>query len=218
MHLSGSSLLIAGILVLTCAVSLAAYPLMPDRIASHWGLSGEANGYLPKAWGLSAVPLIAATLALLFIAIPRIDPLKENIRQFRKDYDHFVAVILLFLLYLQLLVILWNLGGRFNFSQLLCPAFAILFYATGILVGRARRNWFVGIRTPWTLSSEKVWQKTHALGGKLFRIAALVTLIGVLLPSLAPFFILGPVLAVSAYLVVYSYVEYQGEAAPRGGG
>src|SRR5512136_658622 len=211
MHPRWNPAIISGILILTFALSVAAYPYLPDRIVTHWGLYGEPNGSMPKAWGLFFVPLISAGLAILLLAIPRIDPLRENIRKFRSDYEHFIAVLLLFLLYLQILVILWNTGARFNFSQVLSPAFGVLFYTIGILTGRARRNWFIGIRTPWTLSSERVWDRTHALGGKLFRIAGILCLAGAAFPALAFFFILGPVLVISVWLVVYSYREYRKE-------
>ena len=204
-------MIIAGILVLDFAIGIIAYPFMPDLMASHWGPSGQANGYLPKIWALFLIPLLSAGLALLLLAVPRIDPLRANIAKFRPAYDHFVIVILLFLLYVSLLAIAWNLGLRFGFGQLLAPAFGVLFYACGILVGRAKQNWFIGIRTPWTLSSEKVWDRTHAVGGKLFKIAGVLALIGALSPALAFVFILGPILVISIYLVVYSYLEYRKE-------
>jgi uncharacterized membrane protein len=211
MHLTRSRVIILGILILTFAVAVIAYPFMPDLMASHWGFSGETNGYLPKIWGLFLVPLISAVLSLLFFAIPRIDPLKENIRMFRADFDRFVMVILLFLLYLQVLVIAWNFGIRFNITQLLSPAMGALFYACGILIGKAKRNWFIGIRTPWTLSSDRVWDKTHAIGGKLFRIAGILAFGGVVFPGIALLVLLGPVLIITGYLVVYSYLEFKKE-------
>jgi uncharacterized membrane protein len=211
MHLRKSMLVIAGILVLTFAVSLIAWPSLPERMASHWGFSGEADGYLPKLWGLFLVPLLSAALALLFLVIPRIDPLRANIAEFRGAYDRFIIVFLLFLLYVQSFIILWNEGIRASIGQALPPAFGALFYEIGVLVGQAKPNWFIGIRTPWTLSSQKVWERTHALGGRLFRIAGVITLLGVLLPALAFLFILAPVLLVSVCLVVYSYREYRRE-------
>jgi uncharacterized membrane protein len=211
MHLPESRIIIAGILVLTFAVALLAYPSMPDPMASHWGLSGEADGFLPKIWGLFLIPLLSAGLALVLLLIPRIDPLRENIRKFRDTYDHFIIVFLLFLLYLSILMMAWNLGIRFNMAQVLSPAFGILFYACGILVGRAKRNWFIGIRTPWTLSSEKVWDRTHAIGGRLFKIAGILALFGALLPGIVWILLLGPVFLISIYLVVYSYREYRKE-------
>jgi uncharacterized membrane protein len=213
MHLPTGRWIIAGILLLTFAVAIAAYPVMPDPMATHWGLSGEADGYLPRIWGLFLVPLISAALALLLLLIPRIDPLKENIERFRETYEQFIAILLLFLLYVSLLVIAWNTGVRFDIAQVLSPAFGVLFYASGILIGKAKRNWFIGIRTPWTLSSDRVWDKTHAIGGKLFRLAGVLALIGIILPGIAFFLILGPILIVTGYLVVYSYLEYRKDRA-----
>jgi len=150
-------------------------------------------------------------LFLLFILIPKIDPLKQNIEKFRKYFDGFIVLIISFLFYLYLLTIFWNLGIRFNMTQFLVPAFAVLFYYCGILVENAKRNWFIGIRTPWTLSSEKVWDKTHRLGGKLFKICGLIILFGIFLQGYAIFFVFVPVLLVAGYTVVYSYFEYQKE-------
>jgi uncharacterized membrane protein len=215
MHLPPARTIIAGVLVLTFALSIIAYPFMPGLMASHWGFSGEVNGYMPKTWGVLLLPLISAGLALLLLLIPRIDPLKENIGKFREAYESFIVILLFFLLYLQALVILWNLGTRFNISQLLSPAFGVLFYACGLLTERAKRNWFIGIRTPWTLSSERVWDRTHAVGGRLFKIAGILALLGAILPGIVWLLILGPVLLISIYLVVYSYLEYQKEEAPR---
>jgi len=217
MRLPGAWTIIAAVVVLTFAVSVAAYPFLPGLLATHWGLSGQANGFLPKAWGLLVIPVISGALALLFRIIPKIDPLKANIAKFRPVYDRFVAVILLFLLYVSLLTIAWNAGVRFNLAQLLSPAFGVLFYACGVLVGRAKRNWFIGIRTPWTLSSDRVWDRTHAVGGKLFRIAGGLAFLGAVFPGIVWIFLLGPAIVISVYLVVYSYQEYQKETADRAG-
>jgi uncharacterized membrane protein len=211
MHLTRSSVIILGILILAFAIAIISYPFMPDRMATHWGFSGNVNGYLPRIWGLFFMPLISAGLALLLLFIPRIDPLKENIERFRETYEHFIAVLLLFLLYISLLVIAWNFGIRFNITQLLSPAMGALFYACGVLIGKAKRNWFIGIRTPWTLSSDRVWDRTHAIGGKLFRIAGVLALGGVVFPGIAWLLILGPVLLITGYLVVYSYLEFRSE-------
>jgi len=213
MHLPTGRWIIAGILLLTFAVAIAAYPVMPDPMATHWGFSGEVNGYMPKIWGLFLVPVISAGLALLLLFIPRLDPLRENIERFRETYEQFIAILLLFLLYVSLLVIAWNTGVRFDIAQVLSPAFGVLFYASGILIGKAKRNWFIGIRTPWTLSSDRVWDKTHAIGGRLFRLAGVLALIGIILPGIAFFLILGPILIVTGYLVVYSYLEYRKDRA-----
>lgn len=185
------------------------YPQMPERMTSHWNASGEADGYMSKFWGLFLVPFISLGLSALLLIIPKIDPLKANIDKFKGYYYGFVIMLLIFLLYLYLLTIFWNLGLRFNMVQLLAPAFGVLFYFCGVLLTKAKRNWLIGIRTPWTLSNDRVWDKTHLIGGKLFKSAGAVAIIGAFFPQYAIFFILVPVILVAFFAVIYSYFEYQ---------
>lgn len=206
-----SESIVLGIIILFLAISFAVYPSLPDQIPSHWNAQGEVNGYMHKFWGLFMLPLISIGLLLLFIAIPKIDPLKRNIEKFREQYDRFVVIIILFFLYIHLLIVFWSLGFAFNMTQAIIPAIAGLFYYIGVLLTHAKRNWFVGIRTPWTLSSEKVWDKTHKRGGKLFKVAGVIALVGIMLPDFGICFILIPVLAVVVYTIAYSYFEYQKE-------
>lgn len=206
-----SETIILIIILLSFAIGAYLYPHMPDRIASHWNAQGEVDGYMPKFWGVFLMPLISIGLFLLFIFIPRIDPLKANIEKFRKHFDAFIVLFFLFLFYLYLLTIFWNLGERFNMVQFLSPAFGALFYYCGILVEKAKRNWFIGIRTPWTLSSEKVWEDTHRIGGKLFKISGILALLGIVFPNYAIFLILFPALLTAAYVAFYSYFKYQRE-------
>ena len=211
MKVKKSELIVLGIILLSFIVGIYFYPQMPEKMASHWNAQGHVDGYMSKFWGLFLMPMLSVGLFLLFIAIPKIDPLKHNIDRFREYYDKFVVLIIVFLFYLYLLTIFWNIGIRFNMNQLLVPAFSILFYYCGILIENARRNWFIGIRTPWTLSNEVVWRKTHKIGGKLFKIAGIVALLGVFFYRYALFFVLVPVILVTVYTIVYSYVEYQRE-------
>ena len=95
--------------------------------------------------------------------------------------------------------------------QMLAPAFALFIYYAGVLIEKSEPNFTIGIRTPWTLSSESVWTKTHVLGAKLFKIAGGLALLGIVLPQLAIFFILIPLLLAAFIPVVYSYFEYQKE-------
>jgi len=206
-----SELIAVGIVVILFAVGIYMYPQLPDTIASHWNAQGQVNGYMSKFWGLFFLPLISVGLVLLFVAIPRIDPLKANIEKFRTFYDRFFVLFMVFFFYFYLLTILWNMGVQYNFNQVLAPAFGGLFYYIGVMIEHAKRNWFVGIRTPWTLSSENVWDKTHAIGAKLFKIVGVVALLGVLFPNYTIFFVLVPVLVVAVYLIVYSYFAYQRE-------
>jgi len=204
-----SYLIVSVIILFSFAVGAYFYPQLPEKMASHWNAQGEVDDYMSKFWGTFLTPVILLTMFLLFILIPKIDPLKENIEKFRKYFDAFIVLISVFLFYLFLLVIIWNLGKTFNFTVFLVPAFGILFYYAGILVENAKRNWFVGIRTPWTLANETVWDKTHQLGGKLFKIAALISFLGIIFSKYAIFFVLIPIISVSLYTILYSYWQYQ---------
>ena len=186
-------------------------PVLPSQMASHWGISGEVNGYVSKNFGIYFLPVLMLILYFVFRLLPKIDPYKKNFQEFQGYFDTFICVIISFLVYIHLLTLFWNLGYRFNMIQLMSPAMAILFYFAGVLTQNAHRNWFVGIRTPWTLSSPTVWDKTHKLGGKLFKLTALFSLLGIVLPQLALYLIMVPVLITTAIVLVYSYLEYQKE-------
>jgi len=145
------------------------------------------------------------------MAIPKVDPLKYNIEQFRKYYDNFIVLFFIFLLFCYLWSILWNFGIETSPNIIIPTGIGLLFFYVGILCKNAKRNWFIGIRTPWTLSNENVWNKTHKIGGKLFKIVGLIIILGVFFQKYVLFFILAPSLLTAGYLVVYSYYEYQKE-------
>lgn len=204
------------IILVSFAIAFYYYPQMPNMMASHWGFEGEVNGYMSKFWGLFLMPIMSLALFILFLLIPQIDPLKENVAKFRKYFDGFILVFEVFLFYLYLITIFWNLGARFDMTAALMPAMAILFYYMGIMIGKAERNFFIGIRTPWTLSSDSVWKKTHQLGGKLFKAAAVFTALGFFFPTYAIWLMIVPIVGVSIYLTVYSYVEFKKEEKKKG--
>jgi len=200
------------IVMASLAIGIWLYPQLPESVAIHWNALGEAEGFAPRIWAVTLVPFISLSILGLFWLIPRIDPLRKNIEGFRPYYEGMIVVIMLFLLYIHAISLALNIL-EFNIMQALSPAFGMLLYYMGIVVGKARRNWFIGIRMPWTLSSEAVWNRTHKLGGRLFKTAGLIALLGAVFPGHAMWFILVPVLFFSGYLVVYSYLEYKKGAA-----
>ncbi len=181
------------------------YPQMPETMASHWNAAGEADGYTSRFWGMFLFPFIVTGISLLLLAVPSIDPLKANIRKFIGLYGWFIILFQLFFLYIYVLSILWNLDYRFDMTQLLMPATGLLFVFIGVMVMRAKRNYMVGIRTPWTLANDEVWDRTHRLGGRLFVAAGVLTVLSVFRPGAAIWVLMGSVLAVTVISVVYSY-------------
>lgn len=200
---------IIAIIILSFIIGMWFYASMPDRMASHWNAQGQVDGYMSKFWGLFLMPIMCLFVYLLFLFLPRIDPLKENIEKFRKQFDWLIGLIILFLFYVYLLSIVWNTGREFNMTMAIIPAIGILFFLIGALIEKAKRNWFVGIRTPWTLSSDEVWEKTHKLGGKMFKISGIIALIGIMFPQFAFIFLLVPVISAAVYTTIYSYFEYK---------
>ncbi|MBU0721886.1 SdpI family protein [Patescibacteria group bacterium] len=204
-----SKIIIAGIILFSFIVGIYLYPQMPEKIASHWNSQGQVDGYMSKFWGLFLMPLIFVGLTLLFIAIPRIDPLKANIEKFRKYYDGFIILFFVFILSIHFWIILWNLGIEISPNVILPIGLGLLFFSFGILCQNTKRNWFIGIRTPWTLSNDVVWDKTHKIGGRLFKIAGVIAFVGVFFQSYAVFFIFVPGILAAVYTIIYSFFEYQ---------
>lgn len=209
-----TTLLISLLLIAAAvAVGLAVYNQLPEQVASHWGVDDQVNGTMPRFWGVFLMPLISIGMLALFLLIPAIDPLKANIAQFRGFFNLFILLMVAFLVYLHGLTLAWNLGYTgFQMSSALLPALGLLFIFIGALMAKAKRNFFIGIRTPWTLSSDTVWDKTHALGSKLFILCGIIAFIGAFFGGLAAFFFLFiPLMGVTLFLLVYSYVLYRQE-------
>jgi uncharacterized membrane protein len=206
-------IVLGAILILIAAlVGVLFYPQLPERMASHWNINNQVDGYISRFWGAFLMPLISLGLLVLFMLIPQIDPLKANIAQFRGYFNIFILLLIVFMAYLHGLTLAWNLGYTgFNMGSALLPALGLFIFFIGFLLEKAKRNWFIGIRTPWTLSSDKVWDETHRLGATLFKVSGLLAILGAFLPEIAFWLMFVPLIGSSLFLVIYSYVLYARE-------
>jgi uncharacterized membrane protein len=202
---------IIALIIISFLIAISIYNILPEKVASHWNEKGEVDGYMSRFWGIFLTPLIMIACFLLLIFLPKLDPLKRNIKKFEKYYDLTIFIIIAFLLYVHILTILANVGVAFNMNYPVILGVAVLFYFLGIILPKCKRNWFIGIRTPWTLSSDKVWAKTHRLGGKLFRIFAIILALTLLVPDYSIVILLITIFIVIIYLVVYSYLQHKKE-------
>lgn len=198
-----------GISLAVLALGLILSPQFADQMAIHWNEQGEADGYGSRFMGLWFMPLVTIALTFLTLGIPQIDPLKKNIEKFQKEYNTFILLFVVFFAYMHVLTLLFNLGMRFDLLALMVPAFGGFFYYIGVMMEKAKRNYFIGIRTPWTLADDDVWNQTHRVGAKGFKISGVVAILGVVFQNLAIWFMIGPVMLVSIYTVVYSYFAYR---------
>lgn len=186
---------------------------LPDPMASHWNASDQVDGYMSKFWGVFMMPLFLLGLFLIFLVIPIIDPLKANIAKFRDTFNLFITFITGFMVYVHALTLLWNLGYTdLGIGKAMLPAIGLLFIVIGSMLRKAKRNWFIGIRTPWTLSSDSVWEEVHRVGGILFMISGALAVIGGFFGGMFAFWsIMIPTFGTAIFLVVYSFVLYQRE-------
>ena len=186
---------------------------LPEQMASHWNVNDQVDGYMSKFWGMFLMPVITLGMFLLFILIPNIDPLKANIAKFRDTFNLFITFITGFMVYVHALTLLWNLGyTNLGIGKAMLPVMGLLFIVIGSLLRKAKRNWFIGIRTPWTLSSDRVWDETHRLGSILFMISGVLAVIGGFFGGMIAFWMLFvPLMGSTIFMVIYSYVLYQKE-------
>lgn len=186
---------------------------LPEQMASHWNANDQVDGYMPKFWGVFLMPLVTLGMFALFIVFPNVDPLKANIVTFRGAFNLFILLIVAFMLYIHGLTLAWSLGYQsFKMSAAMLPFLGILFIFIGYLLRQAKRNFFIGIRTPWTLSSDTVWDKTHQLGSILFMVSGALAIAGSFLGGMAAFWLLlVPLMGSTLFLVIYSYVLYRNE-------
>lgn len=201
---------LAAVLVLApLAAALLAWPALPSEMAVHWNAAGEADGVSGKAFGALFLPLLAAALAGLLFLLPRIDPLAKGYKAFRKEYDGMILVLVGFLAVIQGAILAWNLGFRFGFVQVIGPGVGLLFFYLGAVMPQFKRNWFAGIRTPWTLSSDRVWEETHRHGGLVFRAAGVLACFGAVFPDQAFALVFVPIMAAALWTPIYSYLVYR---------
>jgi uncharacterized membrane protein len=181
----------------------------PDRIATHFDSSGQPNGYMGKFWGLLSVPLISIAVTGLFYVLPYIDPRRKNYALFADKIKIIRLVVATILTAVFFQIAYYSLGYHFNASTLGEIILAFVFIVIGNFLGTIRSNWFIGVRTPWTLSNEEVWKRTHRMTGKLWVITGFIYLLSLLFFSL-PFFTFFIVIAIDAIIpVLYSYIIYR---------
>jgi len=192
-------------LVLSFAASVYFYMHFPAQVPIHWNYDGQANGWGSAGFAAFFLPLFNLILYLLLTFIPMIDPKKENIAEFGEVYSLFKTVFVFVMTALYFMVSYSGMGYQVPVAVYVPLLVGLLFIFIGYLLKRAKQNWTIGIRTPWTLSSEAVWNKTHQMAGKYFIIAGIIIGLEGLLPVWLRItaFVLAIILVIVP--VVYSY-------------
>lgn len=204
-----STLTVSALFVLIAVVAAVwLYPQLPSQVPTHWDLHGNVNGTMPRFWGAAFPALMILGLAVLTAVLPVISPRSFEITPFASVYNLLMLAVQGVMLFIGLSMLLAGAGYVVPMPTIAALALGVLFMVLGNYMGKLRKNFFVGIRTPWTLASDAVWERTHRLGGRVFVLAGLLLVVGAM--AGAPLWIVVSVVVAAALIpCVYSYVIYR---------
>jgi uncharacterized membrane protein len=194
--------------VLAFVMAGALYSRLPAWVPTHWNASGRADGFTAKPWGPFILPVVTAAACLLMLLIPRISPRGFRVERFRRVFEIIQVTVVAFLFLVTTLVLVAGAGVPIPMDRAIVASTGLLLAVLGNFMGKVTKNFFVGIRTPWTLASDEVWFRTHRVGGRLFVAAGTVMVVsGLLGGGIVP--VLVALAAAAVIPIVYSYVIYQ---------
>lgn len=202
------------VLVAVTVFGVLRYDELPVQMTSQWDLAGKGYDWSSRKEAMYTVPLVALVTALLFALVPRIDPKRANFEQHASAFWLLANAVVGFFALIHLFFIGSNLGWPVSMQQVIGIGFGALLMVLGNYLTRIRQNWFLGIRTPWTLTSEKSWRETHRLGGKLFFAGGLLLLLVALITGRLPGWAIAVGIATPAVVsLIYSYVVWSRDPA-----
>ena len=183
----------------------------PDQVPTHFGFDGKPDDYKGKAFGLLFLPTLNICMYFFYLALPLIDPSKKNYGLFQDKFKIIRMVVHAFLTFVFFITAVYSLGYIFNISMLIYYGVLVLFLLMGNNIGNVRHNYFIGVRTPWTLANEEVWTRTHRMAAKLWVAASLIAMVVLpFVPQEATSFVfMGYVVLISLIPIIYSYIEFK---------
>lgn len=208
MRISRAHVLSLGFVVAAFAMAVILYGQLPEWMPTHWNAQGVVDGYTPKPWGPFVLPLLMAALYLVLVAVPLISPRGYRVERFQGVFEGIQVVLVAFLFLLNALVLLGGIGVAVPMARVVPAAAGLVLVVLGNYMGKFTKNFFCGIRTPWTLASDEVWLRTHRLGGRLFVLAGAIVLVSGLLGG-GPVPVIAAVTVAVVIPVLYSYFLYR---------
>ncbi|RAK22050.1 putative membrane protein [Anoxybacillus vitaminiphilus] len=198
------------LIIISVAISLWAYPQLPDEVPTHWNAAGEVDGYSSKLFAVLFGPILLTSIYGMLLGVAKIDPRKENYKKFAGAHQIFVNAALTFFVAIHIAVIFSGLGYRVHMDWIANIGLGLLFIILGNYMPKVKANYFIGIRTPWTLADETVWAKTHRFGGKVFFIGGVMLIVSAFIPSsFRVFLLISSIVFIAIVPMVYSYFVYK---------
>jgi uncharacterized membrane protein len=200
--------------VLAIAFSAAVFPRLPDQVPTHFNFQGEPDDWTARRFAAFAMPLFAALMTVMFNLLPKISPRRQNLDRFNDTYWTIANLVVAFMCVLHVFVLGRALGWPVDVTTATLLCVGIMFMVMGNVLPRTRSNWWMGIRTPWTMESENVWRATHRLAGKTFMLGGAITVIAALLPADLRPWVAMLALGIAGFIpVIYSYLYWRREKA-----
>jgi uncharacterized membrane protein len=196
------------LIVLAFGASALLYPSLPQTVPIHWNIHGEVDGYGDKSLGLFLMPMVMVLLTGIFLVLPRVSPRQFEVDGFRSTWLFVMVTVVGLVGYLHAMM-LWTLSrGPIDMLRAFMAGLFLFFALCGNVLGRVKRNFWMGVRTPWTLASERVWTDTHRMTARLF-VASGVLGVAASLAGMPGWMSIVLILIVSMIPVVYSLVLYK---------
>lgn len=196
------------ILVVTWIVAFIYEAKLPEQIPTHWNIHGEADNYTSKPWGVYMVPLMSTFISLILFFLPKIAPKGFKLEEAKKVYEIIVLIMTIFMFGIMILMFKMALNPDLDMNKWVLGSIGLLFILIGNYLTKVPKNFFLGIRTPWTLASDDVWYKTHRLGAKTFVFSGVLVIIGALMAWPTTYQI-GFLIAAGLIPFVYSLYAYK---------
>jgi uncharacterized membrane protein len=201
------------LVVIMAVASVIAYPRLPERVPIHWDLHGQTNRWQSRGHAVLFLPIGVLVLWGVLRALPSIDPRRANYSKFQPTYDLMVGATLTVIALIHLALLASGMGIPIAIHRVIPIALGVILVAVGNQLPRARSNWWFGIRNPWTLSNERVWERTHRVGGYLMMAAGVVMIVGALLSVRAGPLVIACVAVWAIGSMIYSYVAWRQETS-----
>lgn len=196
------------LIVASFAFAAWIYPDLPEMVPSHWNSQGQVDDYMAKPWGAFLGPMLALGIYLMFLALPVISPHGFRMERFADIVRLFQLILVTFMSGVTVTTLLAARGEDIPVGNFAMVGTGALLLALGNYMGKLQKNFFIGIRTPWTLASDEVWNRTHRLGGWMFSLGGLVVMAGgfIGVPSQV---LIASLLTVALVPVLYSFLIYR---------
>ena len=173
-----AALVVFALFALALGASLLLYSSLPERMPSHWNMRGDVNGRTSKAFGSLALPALILLVLLFLLTGDWLSPAHFKVGAFRAAFNYLMVICAALISYIHALVLAAALHSERSYSRWMIGGLFLFFAWLGNMLGKTRRNFWIGIRTPWTLASDAVWIATHRLAARVFMAAGIIGAVG----------------------------------------